>query len=404
MTMLAERESLAVDDSTERDAFGRLRTSEILSQAHIVHHQDKLPRLVDVALIGTGTDTYNTNLACRTLATAADGDAVILQTIQRFHYQAGKSARRQFTFSGFQKATGKIVRVGYFSSSIVSPYTAALDGIFISSEPDGYYLNVYRNGTMLFRVESADWFNPLDGSKGTRVDWSKHLIFGFDFQYLGVGTVRFFVQLGKRRIFLYRAHFSQTDTQPYLATPNQPLRWELRQSGAGAHSFTVICAEASIEGGKNRLGTERSTSTKVTAVAVGNGAYYPVVAIQYQTGKVSIPIGLLSAETYINGANKEIYWELQVNPTLSAPLTYAALANSPIQRALGDGVITVTGDGYIVGSGYINQSSEGFHLFPDEVARIGQTIAGVKDQLVLVCRSLSGTASVYASLRWVEEN
>lgn len=56
-------------------------------------------------------------------------------------------------------------------------------------------------------------------------------------------------------------------------------------------------------------------------------------------------------QVFINSADQAI-WTLEMNPTLSAPLTYTDVANSAVQQAIGSAVtalsITVTAPGRVL--------------------------------------------------------
>ena len=102
-------------------------------------------------------------------------------------------------------------------------------------------------------------------------------------------------------------------------------------------------------------------------------------------------------------AGKDVYWTLQMNPTLSAPLTYGSITNSAMQTAPGDGVITVSSAGTIIDSGYLSGKDSSSAVI-ENALRVGMDIDGTLDELILCMRPLAINAVVYSHMHWVEDN
>lgn len=97
--------------------------------------------------INGGQTTYNSGGASTTISVESNTQRVVHQTKQRFNYQSGESLLSIQNMYGFQPQAGVTKRIGYFSSSTVSPFTASLDGWFLESTESGVTLNVYKSGT-----------------------------------------------------------------------------------------------------------------------------------------------------------------------------------------------------------------------------------------------------------------
>ena len=104
----------------------------------------------------------------------------------------------------------------------------------------------------------------------------------------------------------------------------------------------------------------------------------------------------------IAGTNDDFRWSLHINPTISGTFTYVDLANSAVQVADGAAKPTVTADGIIIASGYASKSSKQLSETLNTALRIGSTISGVQDELVLVITPLSANLSALASLEFRE--
>ena len=68
----------------------------------------------------------------------------------------------------------------------------------------------------------------------------------------------------------------------YCSSPNFPVRYEIRQTGAGSGSLQHICSSVQSEGGLDPSGAAYAINSG-GAVAVGNGANEPIVGYQLKT-------------------------------------------------------------------------------------------------------------------------
>ena len=109
-----------------------------------------------------------------------------------------------------------------------------------------------------------------------------------------------------------------------------------------------------------------------------------------------LTISLLAA------TNDNVLWEVWLNPTVAGTFTYNSITNSSVQIAKGDsaGTNTVTG-GTLLDGGYMLASSTA-RLNIDNAIRLGASIAGTQDTIVLTANPLSTNLDIYASLTWRE--
>jgi len=236
-------------DTPNLDAFGRLRVSQVTTQFDAKQLHDNLPLFINEETIGTGSSAHSTTNAQNTLTTLAVNDAVILQTKQRFNYQSGKSQLLFWTFNSFDNQTNITKRVGYFTSNTTTPFNSVLDGFFLQSDGTNISFQVYRSGTNISSVNRSAWEDPLDGTgaSGIAHDFDNNTILCIDFEWLGVGRVRACIVKEGEIIPFHSLDYTGT-TSVYMSSPNQPLRWEIRQTGAGSGSFRTICTTVGSEG------------------------------------------------------------------------------------------------------------------------------------------------------------
>ena len=409
-TVVSEISNDVVNTGAQYDAFGRLRVSELNTILDLKQTGGQLPLLIDQVQSGTASSTYNTNESSTTLATSAASDYAISQSFQRGQYQSGKSALVELTFSGMQSETNIIKRVGYFNSSTTAPYTANLDGIFLQSDDTGIYLKVYRNGTEIDSAEQANWLDPCDGTSNCpAVDWSKAQIFSFDFQWLGVGRVAFYLTIGEMSYLIHVFPHSNILDKVYMAQSNHSVRWEIRQTGAGSGSMNYICSAFHTEGATNVTGKQFSQGTGVNTVNANiSGTFYAIAGIRLANINAAPRVDVIST-TLIPTTTDALVWQLRLNPTVAGTFTYNTVTNSLVQAAVGDTASnpssnTVTG-GTILESGYVNRgSSEASASEFFNGIRIGASINGTLDTLVLCVSPVSGYSNldVAGSINWFE--
>lgn len=398
--------SITTADSGAVDAFGRWRVSNPTSQIHIEQYYDKNPLLLDEELIGTAAATFQTNESSTDLTTAANLDVAIQQTYNHGQYQAGQSQVIKMTFASFQNQTNMIKRAGYYHCNSTPPFNSNCDGLWASSESSDYYVNAYRNGTQVDRVAQSSWDDPMDGTgaSGITLDFSKAQILVIDFQWLGVGRVRWFwVVDGIPRQFHELKHANSV-TVPYIMNPNQPLRWEIRQTGAGSGTFTSICGEVSTEGPHEFIGTTRSASNGTTEISGSADTAYAMVGISIQSTKDHLTIIPSGWSMIATSANDEFEWRICLNPTVADTFNYSAVANSPAEVAIGTVNNTVSDctptDGKMLAQGY-GSAQATINVAAKLRRALGHSIAGVHDEIVLVAIPFAA-ADLAGGVTWEE--
>ena len=226
-------------DNASSDAFGRLRVGipNTLLDAKLMY--DKLPEVFD-EIVNIGASTFLRGDTCVNMQVSGNGGYVIRQTRARFNYQPGKSLFGAFTFVAAPE-TNVIKRVGLFQSLTAAPYTPE-DGMYLEIGSNGPSFNIVKTlGTSAGTItipQSAWNIDKLNGygSSGINLDFTKAQIFAMDYEWLGVGRVRFgFYANGKLYYAHQETHLNEL-TNVYITSPNQPVRYEIRQTGAGSGS------------------------------------------------------------------------------------------------------------------------------------------------------------------------
>lgn len=393
-------------DSMDLDAFGRLRVSEISSLLEVKFYSDKMPEMVDELVVGTATSSLSPNIAAVVLGTQISGDYVIRQTKQRALYQPGKSQICEFSFSDFQIQTDNIKRVGYFSTLTSAPYDSSYDGFFLESNgiTNKISFQIWRTGNLVYSAETNSWDSTEVDP--TTIDWSKTQLAVMDYQWLGVGRVRFGLSLSGRTISFAEHSATNNKEDVYMTSPNQPIRYEIRNSGSTSAQFHQICSQISSEGSRLNLTRKSGVASysAVTTFATAN-TKYPYIGLRpgenYQ--EVQIEIDNINI---INTTNDNYLVTLEINPTISVTPSFITGNTPDWEYSIGTGSTqTVTTSGTILGS-YLGASTtinSAVFNFEDCEVKPGRKIDGTRDQLWICITPLGADAGFYGSVNFQYE-
>lgn len=377
-----------------QDAGGRVRVSQLTTLGDYKTLNYDRTLLLENA--GTGTGAFSAN---KYNMSVTAGQWFVRQS-RRYHpYFSGKSQMFECTFDGFGLEADVVKRVGGFSSSATSPYSATLDGVWLENTGTSYVMKAARAGTETVSVDWTDWDN-YDEIKNH--DWSKFTVILIDFLWLGGAVYRLWMKNGAGFTLLHTVHYPGTATDVFILSPNQPVRYEIR-STTGSGSFRYICAQCSTEGSIDESGLGRTLRTG--AITIGSiGTTYPLLALRKATTSRDIGVVLEDLSLFPTSANDQTQWSLQINPTLSAGLTYGALANSAVESAVGNGTITVTSPGTIINAGTASTNSQlpSGILKKNFLAWLGSTLNNTMDEYVLCATPITSNIVTYSTLSFKE--
>jgi len=398
-------------DTAESDAFGRLRVSQLNSQLDLKQLHDNLPLFYSQYISGNGTITHSEDEAHSELASLSSPAVVMLQTKQRANYSSGKSQEILMTFNDFALETNAVKRVGYFTHlDSTAGYDTDLDGLWLESDGANSVvsINVYKTGTQIESTAQASWnLDPLDGTgeSGLTWDWDGNTIFFLDFEWLGIGRIRWGVVHDGIVIYFHESNFSQASTGVYMSTPNQPIRATLRQTGAGTASFNFICSTVGSEGAINKLGKILSDNLGTSIInANSTSNVYALLGISLQSAKADTLVDLLDFSVLATTNDNQLI-QIWLNPTVAGTFTYNNVTNSAVAIAKGDtgggaSTTTVTG-GTLLYSQYVSsQTATPINL--ENAIRLGMDIDFTTDKIVLTTRPLTTNSDVTGSITWRE--
>jgi hypothetical protein len=384
------------------DEFGRLRVTavETLFDSKQIFSNDPLFWDDQETSGGGTTSSWTADSAVSVMGVALSTAGVrVRQTFLHMNYEPGKTQLIYLTgnlrLSG--GGTGITARIGYFHET---------NGLFFENAA-GTVRVVRRThvsgSTVDNAVTQASW--NLDtmagaGPSGITLDWTKHQILVIDFAWLGVGRVRFGVEVGGRIYYVHEMLHSNVLNSVYMSTPNLPLRFELTNSGTGvASTMTHGCSTVISEGGADPAnGVLHYTSTTTLIDANAAGTLYALLGIKLKTTALGQTVQMLAASVIALTAD-DFEWQLLLDPTVAGTFTYADLANTNLQAAYGATANTVTG-GIAVAGGQAQAGSLSEQL--GSAMRLGSSIAGTPQAFVLAARPRTINADFHGSLSWRE--
>ena len=385
-------------DNANLDAFGRLRVSNITTLLDVTHKYDKSPKIMDEEVSAGSTSTYISSGSCVEMVVGGVNGYVVRQSKTKATYQPGKSQIFEASFSNFNLQSGVTKRVGYFTSTTASTFNTNFDGFFLESDGTTSVISfqIWRGGTNIYSANTSSW--STDEINPSSIDWSLTNLMFVDFQWLGVGRVRFGMVLnGITYIFSEYTAANNLGTV-YMESPNKPIRYEARTTGSTG-TFREICSQVSSEGAINRITNRFVVSSTGTTSMVTAGTKYAYIGIKPNIGYEDISI-LAKQISIINTSNDNYLLTLEINPTISGAYSFTTNNDTSILQSLGDGSQTVTTSGVIL-IGFIGEAGAqalSSITIEDNGINPGLNIDGTQDELWVCITPLTSNATFLGTI------
>ena len=387
--------SIKYSDGPNLDAFGRLRTAAVTNLLDIKHVYDKNPLQISEVTAGTATSVFSQQFARVRMSTSANNDLVIRQTKTHPIYQPGKSQLIEASFGNFAIETNVIKRIGVFQSTTGTPYNSVFDGIFLESNgvTSAITFNIYLSGSCTYSADTSVWNNP--NFNVNNFDWTDVNLMTVDYQWLGVGRVRFGMVLSGQTYYFLDYTAANNISTVYMSSPNQPIRYEIRQVGAGSGYLDMICSQTSTEGALNGLYSTVSVPYTANTTLNDSGVKYSYIGYRLKETYKSVT-SQYDSISILNTSNDNYLLTMEFNPTLSYTPTWVDIPNSPFQYSLGTGnTHTITSPGHVMTSliGQAGTSALTTTKLDDNQIRVGSNVDGTRDEMWLCITPLSNTAT-----------
>jgi hypothetical protein len=402
------------------DAFGRLRmsTPTTLFDSKTLHNKSSL--FWSQITNGAGSAVNFTGVfldASITLSAANVNEYAIRQTTQRFNYQPGKSQLALFT-GILNPVSNAIKRYGLFQSLTAAPYTPNVGLFFetLTTSPTSIRVVQLNEGFLVPSkyAERHEWnIDKLDGTgpSGKTLQLSAANIFLVDFEWLGVGRVRYGTVIDGKICYCHEFNNAGNVQGAYIRTPNLPVRAELRQVGSGQSSMKMICSSVMSEAGADFTGVTRSVDSgaKIPGANIPTDARRAIAGVRLQYNKLDSVNEVLNASVMFlpksASTQAPFKYELLHNPTLASVGTWInAAADSNFQYWNGNSEITNPGTVIAAGFGSVGASVDLSSNRFEKFLRLGCSVDGRRDELFLVVTPLQAHDGAFGSLTFIESD
>lgn len=402
------------------DAFGRLKIAAPFTLGDYKHVPGVTFNFNDSVNAG-GSVTMDANRSSVTLATTSDPTSYAIHQSKYYHpYQPGKSQEIFTSFVLGTHTTNVTKRIGYFDSR---------NGIFLEQTGTGelaFVIRSYATGAPQdTRITRANWsLDKCDGTgdSGFDFDATKTELLYMDFQWLGVGKVRFgFVHDGQIVIAHEQVH-SNNLSVVYMSNPNLPIRAEIANTGATTGgSFEHICSSVISSGGYSETGVDFAAANPAARLtSTPGGTPFPVMAIRLKNTFKTRPN---RASANINNVSLSVQTESVlyklVKLNSASALTFSGAAvwtpaddDSAVEYSVN--AVSYTG-GSVLNAGFIPAGSSQNSLAPGTFGEISKSKKSVIMQNIdstdsevyvvsvqTVSTQANAQASVAAAVQWRE--
>ena len=400
---------VAIRDSANLDAFSRLRVSNplILHNSQLTY--DLAPIIYEQITNGTGaTITYDSTnrYGLMTFSSTPTGGKAYMQSYEYLPYQPGRSQLAFVTFNMVAAVANTLKFAGY--SDGVNGVEFQLNGttkqfVLYSGTASGN-----------LTVAQSSWnIDKLDGTgaSGITLDITKVQILVIDIQALYAGRVRIGFDIGGEIIYAHQFLHANNITPPYIQSANLPVRCGMTCTGTVSTTMYFLCSAVISEGGSEDINVYGYTFQQDSgAISVGTGGTH-MLSLRPRTTFNSITnrtrVAYIDVEIY-NVGNQAIQWQLCVGQAISGTTTYNNV-NSTYSSSEYNVLGTLSGSPTIVIDGGFVASSGGAKGVTNTaiISRYPITLdaAGLHRSLgtlTLKATSLSGTQTVYASIKFRE--
>lgn len=407
------------------DAFNKLRVSNPFTLIDVkipgvTGGNDVVNNNLTLAYSSTGSYTHTPNFGYVTLSGSGVGKQ-ISQTRKYNTYQPGKSTLVLMTGilqpAASSTPSNYIGRFGYFDEG---------NGLYFSCDGAGNVSVNVRNGGSDTSISQSSWnVDKMNGTgnSGFNLDFTKTQLFVIDFEWLGIGRIRFGFYIYGKIYYCHQVDNVNILSQPYMRSPNLPLRYELEGliGAGGTATIRQICGTAISEGGYNPIGYPFSFGT---GSFTPGADYTPLIAlsglnrVSGQTGSYyhqNIIPTALSLVDVGNNAASQIRARMYISPTglnlssgsvtwsQTSPYSVASIGTFPSGSTINgptSNFVDVYQD-FVAGRANVNFTS--LDDFLNFFFHITSDINNVPNILVIEAKSILNTPSLYATLNWQEE-
>lgn len=332
--------------------------------------------------VGTGTPAFSNN----TIAMPVTANQwIVAQARRRSPYFSGKPQVIEFTCDSFHTQAGVIKRIGYFSSSAVTPFDTLYDGFWIEDDGTTKRLMTANLGTITANVPLSEW-----GEEWANFNFENFSVFTIYFVWLGgAALISFGATASDGFRYQTQAQYISSRKGTISSSPNQPMRYEIRSTG-GVGTLTRICSFVGTAGSISESGKSLSVynSAAVTTNTVGTTFVLKGIRKRADRRDIAVKIQSIGCASLLTSDAGILL--LLLNPTLSAPLSYSPISNIEEATATGQ---TVTNVGRVLVAVPIGNEGGTKRLDNDFLTWLSMGIENTPDEYILAFQALTNNQS-----------
>jgi hypothetical protein len=414
------------------DAFGRLRTSDCFTTFNyypsLLSNNTTLD--IDVWVSGQtgGAQSYNSQNYINMPLSGSGVTYSIRTTKQPMIYQPGKSRLIYMTgvlMTSLPPTPGTVnSHMGIFNVDNTSPSPpntpVITQGTYLRCDGGNLYWEDVMQGPTTISVVQTSWnidtFNGSgpSGKTLTVTNATQNLLIVIDQEWLGVGRIRCgFIIDG----IIYYAHqfLHNAMTIQYTNTPRLNLSYYITSLNV-SNAMRQMCSTNILEGGYFTTGRINSVTTPFSSFVTMNSTNnFVLLAMRVSS---SFPYATFFTKAislyFTGGGGKYAEYTIQLHSTngsigalTGAAPSFTNLPNSSIQYYIGNGTVYVSTNGFIIGSGYIDTSSNSNISLSEFDSLQTHQLFTQYDTLIVtgIANSSGGAAGTMgASITFIEDN
>ena len=345
------------------------------------------------------------------------GQRVVAQTIRYFPYYSGHSQQAVMTGTLAPKVgTTQYIMYGDDLNGVGFRSIDTTISILMRSSTTGSIVESDSKDQSQWNLDTMDGSGDKNNPSGISLDPTKSLIFWVDFQWLGVGRVRFGLDIDGKLYYVHEINHANLTSGVYMKTPSLPVRYEIINHGTPASPTNLeqICSTVNSEGGYLLPGFEYSAPPiSVAAERTVTTTATPIFAIRL---KNEFPTGEPNRKTLrfldvkFSARTNEAWFELAHvhNPTYTASWSSlnessAVEYSTDITAIDGIHIHPLQEDYIVIGVGVGGEAANISSEFISHHSFISQNYESNNSQVFVVyAKSRTGSADVWSHISWIE--
>ncbi|MDP3889497.1 MAG: collagen-like protein [bacterium] len=379
---------------SQLSAFGELLTVEPNAIVQLQFPYNINTDYVITDTTGAGTVTQADSLLVVQTGTSNNSRATLLSR-SRLHYQPGQGATALFT---------ALYTTGVDGSTQITGIGNNQDGFFFGFNGSSFGI-LHRNNSVDTWIDQSSWNeDTFDGSgeSGIVLDHTKGNIYKIQYQWLGFGNIKFFIESPSTSEFIlvHEIEYANANTVPTIANPSLQLMVEAVNT---SNTSNIIIKNGSlagyIEGTINNIDVRNNisnsktiTTTETNILTIRDNATF-----QSKTNQTMVYPDAVSFLNSTAGTAAALF-AVYLNPTVGGAPVFNDINSNTSVVSYDTAGTTVTGTGgrKLFSFFLANGADFSFNLHDYAV----QLVPG--DRLVFACSTSTGSLTVYASVSWVE--